>query len=241
VPLVLLPDDEPIYVAHNAAFEMGFLAPWLPDAQWLCTYKAALRVWPEAPSHSNQVLRYWLGIRVLAGEPHRAGPDTIVTARILLKLLERASIEDMLTWTKEPPVIPRITIGEHRGKPWPHVPGDFLEWMLRKGDMDADLKWNARRELDRRVHAAHTACNEKRKTYLSLARVAVGMAETVPELERWFIGEAANRKAAGVVPETTEYANLVKACADRKRELQKQLIPTEGNNNDQHHEAIPAE
>ena len=117
VPLVLVPDDEPIYVAHNAAFEMGFLAPWLPDAQWLCTYKATLRVWPEAPSHSNQVLRYWLGIQVLAGEPHRAGPDTIVTARILLKLLEKASIEDMLAWTKEPPVMPRITIGEHRGKP----------------------------------------------------------------------------------------------------------------------------
>jgi len=114
--------------------------------------------------------------------------------------------------------------------------------MLRKEDMDADLKWNARRELDRRLYAARTTYNEKRRTYLSLARVAVGMAKTLVELEKWFIGEAANRKAAGVVPETTEYADLVKACGDRKRELQQQpqLIPTKGNNDDQH-EAIPAE
>ena len=43
--------------AHNADFETKFFEPMLPV---ICTYKAALRVWPDAPSHSNGALRYWL-------------------------------------------------------------------------------------------------------------------------------------------------------------------------------------
>lgn len=45
-----------VFAAHNAEFEAKFLGP-LPKPL-LCTYKAALRVWPDAPSHSNGVLRY---------------------------------------------------------------------------------------------------------------------------------------------------------------------------------------
>ena len=43
--------------AHNAEFETKFFASPVPV---ICTYKAALRVWPHAPSHSNGALRYWL-------------------------------------------------------------------------------------------------------------------------------------------------------------------------------------
>jgi len=55
-------DSDPDYiVAHNAAFERHFLEKFAPKkAQWICTYKCAMTVWPDAPSHSNQALRYWL-------------------------------------------------------------------------------------------------------------------------------------------------------------------------------------
>ena len=43
--------------AHNAEFETKFFVSPVPV---ICTYKAALRVWPDAPSHSNGALRYWL-------------------------------------------------------------------------------------------------------------------------------------------------------------------------------------
>jgi hypothetical protein len=49
------------YVAHNADFEQGFLGPLLGEATWLCTYKCALRIWPDLPAHNNQALRYRLG------------------------------------------------------------------------------------------------------------------------------------------------------------------------------------
>ena len=147
-------DSVSIFAAHNAAFELQFFEPLAP---MLCTLKAALRIWPDAPSHSNGALRYWLEDQGafelnddIAMPAHRAGPDTYVTAFILRELLKVATASQMVRWTKEPRLLPRCTIGKFRGKPWPEVEAGFLAWMCNQPDMDADLKWNARRELDRR-------------------------------------------------------------------------------------------
>lgn len=148
-----------VIAAHNAEFEERWLQV---DGVMplLCTYKAALRVWPEAPGHSNGVLRYWLedqGLLSLdhdtAMPPHRAGPDAYVTAHILKALLTRASAREMVAWTREPRLLPTCPIGKFRGKPWAEVEAGFLNWMLGQPTMEADLKWNARRELDRRAAA----------------------------------------------------------------------------------------
>lgn len=148
--------------AHNMAFEEQWLQAdgILP---LICTYKAALRVWPDAPGHSNGVLRYWLedeGKLSLdhstAMPPHRAGPDAYVTAHILKALLETGVTgREMTAWTREPCLFPTCPIGkEWRGKPWAQVDSGFLQWMTRQADMDADLKWNANRELTRRQVSA---------------------------------------------------------------------------------------
>lgn len=146
------------FAAHNLAFEKQ----WLDTGGLLeiCTYKVALRTWPEAPGHSNGVLRYWLEDEGkarcdpdLAYPPHRAGPDTHITAHTL-KALFAAGITGgcMTAWSRQPAVLPRCPIGEHRNKPWSAVPSGFLDWMVRKAhDMDSELKWNAQRELDRRA------------------------------------------------------------------------------------------
>lgn len=145
-------------VAHNMEFENRWLAAdgVIP---LICTYKAALRVWPDAPSHSNSVLRYWLedqGLlslnHALAMPPHRAGPDAYVTAHILKALFEAgATGKDMIVWTREPRLLPTCPIGKFRGKPWAEVDAGFLNWMLAQASMEPDLKWNAQRELDRRA------------------------------------------------------------------------------------------
>jgi len=155
----ILGDGAPdVLVAHNCDFERGFIK----DAHtgglpWICTYKGALRVWPEAPRHSNQVLRYWRGHELdpaLAMPPHRAGPDAWVTAHILNDLLAAASAGDLVSWTREPRLLPRIPFGKHRGSAWTEAPADYLQWMTRQSDMDPDTVWNARRELERRASAA---------------------------------------------------------------------------------------
>lgn len=144
-----------VFAAHNWEFENQFFKPTKPA---ICTYKAALRVWPDAPTHSNGGLRYWLEDQGLVSPDHdmtmpshRAGPDAYVTAWLLVALLNAgATGKQMVAWTKEPKLMPKCPLGKFRGKPWPEVEAGFLGWMLRQADMDADLKWNAQRELLRR-------------------------------------------------------------------------------------------
>lgn len=140
------------YAAHNAEFDQSFLRDFA--FPWICTYKAALRIWPDAPSHSNSVLLYWLGLHDQTDihqrhPPHRAGPDAYVTAHILAVLLRHASPAQLAAWTLEPRVLPTCPIGEWRGRKWHDVDAGFLSWMIRK-PVEPDLVWNARRELDRR-------------------------------------------------------------------------------------------
>lgn len=83
-PIALLEASEhcAVIAAHNASFE----EQWLDVAgrpPLLCTYKAALRVWPDAPSHSNSVLRYWLEDQGLLSLNH----DTAMPPNALASLL----------------------------------------------------------------------------------------------------------------------------------------------------------
>lgn len=141
-------------VAHNCEFERSFIpAEITDDLPWICTLKTALRVWPEAPQHTNQVLRYWRGLSLdaeLAMPPHRAGPDAWVTAHLLVDLLKSATAEQMIDWTARPKALPTVTFGKHRGAKWADVPLDYLQWMARQSDMNADALACAQEELARR-------------------------------------------------------------------------------------------
>ncbi len=143
-----------VLVAHNCDFERLFISDAETDGlPWICTLKVALRLWPEAPAHSNQVLRYWRGLKLdaaLAMPPHRAGPDAWVTAHLLAEMLTQASVEQMIAWTTEPKLLPNVPFGKHRGTSWSEVPIDYLQWMTSQRDMEPDYIWNAKRELDRR-------------------------------------------------------------------------------------------
>lgn len=151
--------DVQALAAHNAEFEMKFFESHLPV---ICTYKVALRAWPEAPSHSNGALRYWLEdqgkieLRHELTQPaHRAGPDAYVTAHILKALFDTGLTgKQMVAWSKEPRLLPTCPLGKFRGKPWAEVEAGFLGWMLRQPTMESDLKWNAEREIARRAEGA---------------------------------------------------------------------------------------
>ena len=107
-----------VYAAHNAKFELQFVTPPTPV---ICTYKAGLRIWPDA----------------------------YVTAHILRALTSEATTKDMIQWTSEPAVQSRIGFGKHRGQSWTEVDDGYLRWVLGQ-DFDEDTKWNVQRELERR-------------------------------------------------------------------------------------------
>ncbi|MBJ7485412.1 exonuclease domain-containing protein [Brevundimonas sp.] len=143
-----------VMVAHSARFERGFIADTAhAGLPWICTLRSAKQVWPDAPGHSNQVLRYWRGHRhdpALADPAHRAGPDAWVTAHTLIDLLKTASIEQMIEWSNAPRDVETVPFGKHRRKPWAQVPDDYLRWMAGQSDMDADVLTAARAEIERR-------------------------------------------------------------------------------------------
>lgn len=154
----VLADHQPDhYWAHNADFERQFWS----SGRILCSYKVALRFWPEAPKHNNSFLRYFLRLpvdRSLCEPVHRAGPDSYVTAHLVARILAEASergvdLATMERWSNGPALLPRCPIGKHRGKPWPEVPTSFLNWMVGVEDMDRDLKANARHHLKSRGDA----------------------------------------------------------------------------------------
>lgn len=76
---VVGPSAPDAFVAHNCEFKQRFIPGHVTaELPWICTHKIALRIWPDAPRHSNQVLRYWRQLTLdaeLAMPPHRAGPD----------------------------------------------------------------------------------------------------------------------------------------------------------------------
>lgn len=141
------------FAAHNAEYEQAFFGGG--DIPWIDTYKVALRLWPDAPSHSQQVLRYYLGLDIFrdrAAPAHRAGPDSYVCAALMQCILEdgRASIDQMVKWSKGAPLLHRVTFGKHKGMLWADLPTDYLQWIAHKSDMDAGTKANARHRLKER-------------------------------------------------------------------------------------------
>lgn len=134
-----------VFVAHNADFEKVFFNP--DGSRWIDTWKVALRLWPDAPRHTNQVLRYFLELEVgvRAMPPHRALPDAWVTAHILMRAFESATIDQMIQWSDEPAYLTKLSFGKHRGKKFSEVPRDYLQWLLRQ-DMDPGVLAAARRE-----------------------------------------------------------------------------------------------
>jgi exodeoxyribonuclease X len=139
--------------AHRAAFEQRYCRPRLTGGiPWICTWKCALRIWPDLPRFSNQMLRYERMPQGLVHEiglpAHRAMPDAYVTAHHLRDLLNAASLEQLLAWSAEPGLLPRVPAGPDRGKSWDRLGTETLIEFLR--DRDIDIRFSAQTELTRR-------------------------------------------------------------------------------------------
>ncbi|WP_242146971.1 exonuclease domain-containing protein [Sphingomonas sp. BAUL-RG-20F-R05-02] len=153
-PPILQPTGGAVALAaHRATFEQRFCTPRLSGgARWICTWKCALRTWPDLPSFSNQRLRYELmpvGLDRTIGLPaHRALPDAYVTAHHLRDMLNAASLEQLLVWSEQPGLLPRVPAGPYRRRPWSDLSNESLAGYVR--DRDVDVRYSAGNELRRR-------------------------------------------------------------------------------------------
>jgi len=139
--------------AHRADFEMKFCTPALTQgADWICTWKCALRLWPDSPGFSNQLLRYWrrpAGLEHERGLPaHRAFPDAYVTAHHLRDMLNEASVAQLIEWSNLPGLLPRVRNGPYRGTDWRDLEEETLAAFAQ--DRDPDVRYSAQTEQARR-------------------------------------------------------------------------------------------
>jgi len=96
------------------------------------------------------MLRYWRNLQLapeLAMPAHRAAPDAWVTAHILIDLLKEASVERLMEWNDDARSLERMPFGKHRGKAWPEVPTDYLQWLLDQSEMSDEVRNRASAEL----------------------------------------------------------------------------------------------
>ncbi len=139
--------------AHRASFEQRFCTPALTGgAAWICTWKCALRLWPHLDSFSNQMLRYQRmpeGLDHETGLPaHRAMPDAYVTAHHLRDMLNAAPLDQLLAWSRQPGLLPRVPRGPHRGAAWDSLAAPDLQALARERDLD--IRFSAETALRRR-------------------------------------------------------------------------------------------
>jgi exodeoxyribonuclease X len=209
--------DIDYFVSHNAQHEMKFFAKHLGDRQWICTMKAAMRCWKDAPGFSNGVLRYWknpLGIdRIVADKGHSAFGDAYTTAFLLRDLLAEHPVETLLKWSSEPAMPPRLNFGRHKGASWDDVDLSYLSWIVDKSDLDEDTKLCAKHHLDRR--RAPIA----RATYVSVAMELIPSSLNLGDLEHWWVSSKPDRLRHGIIEGTPEYTALVDACRQRRDAL----------------------
>lgn len=136
--------------AHNAKFEKMFLdAGAVP---WICTYKIAYHLAPDAPDHQLQTLRYWLGLTVnpaLAVPPHRAGPDAYVCAHLVARILKKMALAEMIDISSRPILLTKLRFGVHAGKPVAEIPPSYWQWLLYKssGPWDENIVFTAKTML----------------------------------------------------------------------------------------------
>lgn len=149
--------DVAVAVAHNAKFDSAMMPDGFAENGWICTYRCACHLWPDAPSHGNQALRYWLKLDVsdMPGDagmtPHRALYDAWVTSKLLMRMLQERTADELLRMTTEPAMLAKMRFGKHRGELFSEIPWGYLEWLVRQGDsMCPDHVYTARAELDRR-------------------------------------------------------------------------------------------
>lgn len=136
-----LPAD--YYVAHNAPFDRGMIEAEAPDypPRWIDTYQCAVHIFPDAPKHTNQVLRYHL---LLGSQPpgdlapHRALYDCYVTRDLLIRLLDHASLEELAELSTKPALLNRVSFGKHQGMLWSEVPYGYLKWCSQQ-DMGMNI------------------------------------------------------------------------------------------------------
>lgn len=156
----ILGNEETIFVAHNAAYDIGMLAKEdLTVLNVIDTYKIAhaLDVKSEIPAYRLQFLRYYFDLDVADASAHDALGDVRVLVALFEKyydeMITKSAHEDviakMIHISSEPILIKKFNFGKYRDELVADVArrdSGYLQWLLRQketaaADGDVDEDW----------------------------------------------------------------------------------------------------
>lgn len=142
-----------VKVAHNAEFDASVIGDDVSG--WICTLKLCRHFYPDAPKHSNQYMRYYLGLEVKVPDglyPHRALYDCYVTEAILRRIISEfnPSVEDMIRISRDPSIIKVMRFGKYSGRLVEDIAfsdPSYIRWCLDKMDLDDDTRFTFNKVL----------------------------------------------------------------------------------------------
>ena len=144
-------NEENIFVAHNAKFDVGMLEKEnLKVGKIIDTLKVAQFLDQDAKlgAYRLQYLRYALDLDVKNAQAHDALGDIRVLKALFIRLYEKMlkdfshqeTIQKMVEISNNPVEIKKINFGKHKGKFVKDVANEnkgYLEWLMREKQKDA--------------------------------------------------------------------------------------------------------
>ena len=132
-----------VLIAHNVAYDREFLGPHFESYETICTLKCARILYPDAPDHKLQTLRFYLGLEADHSKAHTAGEDVSLLMQMAKKMCEDhdLTLSALLEVQTRKRRILNMPFGKHKGTALSDLPADYRYWLLNKADnLDADLR-----------------------------------------------------------------------------------------------------
>lgn len=150
-------DEDAIFIAHNAAFDLKFLEKeGLPMPQrWICTMKMSHHHDKKAEYTMNnlQYLRYLYGLsfdqEII---PHQAMSDILVLEKVFNYFAEHYTLDEMVEISSVPILMKKMPFGKHKGKLMSDIAKvdmNYFKWVHNNVDMDENLKHTIEHYLPR--------------------------------------------------------------------------------------------
>jgi len=135
--------EDVFLIAHNARFDQGFLNKCWNIQGVFCTLRAAKKMYPGAPNHKLQTLRYYLELDVDREAAAHSAEGDVLALLALLKRMLIDSQQDLSTFVdlmSEPILFDVMPFGKYKGCALKSLPRTYTTWLLNLPDLDEDLK-----------------------------------------------------------------------------------------------------
>ena len=140
-------EGDAIFVAHNAQFDMKFLArEGIEVKKHICTFKLAHHLDKKADfkKHNLQYLRYMFALKIKGTiNPHEALSDVIVLEELFTQVfMKHYTIEEMIKISSEPIIFKKWVFGKYRGRTFQEVARidmQYMMWFRKQADIDENM------------------------------------------------------------------------------------------------------